>query len=183
VRIRQARLDRLGHELRGAWSAAGGCVLHLVLPLLAHTRNPARSAGTNVAEDHPLRRPLALARDKRRSSVPAIRCRHALGQRQPAAHPRRSARLRVDPLRPTRFTRRQASASRATEAMAPATARKVNGSAFGGRISGRIIGARVGVTSRRTRGRRVRGRSDRLPPRTACGRHRRTTTRSRPGRR
>jgi hypothetical protein len=44
VFIRLARLDRLGHELRGAWSAAGGCVLHLVLPLLAHTRNPARSA-------------------------------------------------------------------------------------------------------------------------------------------
>ena len=36
VRLRQARLDRLGHELRGARSTAGGCVLHLVLPLLAH---------------------------------------------------------------------------------------------------------------------------------------------------
>ena len=56
-------------------------------------------------------------------------------------------------------------------------------SCVGGRISGRVIGARIVVTSRRARGRRVRGRSDRPPPRTACGRHRRTTTRSRPGRR
>jgi hypothetical protein len=101
-------------------------VLHLVLPLLAHTRNPARSPCTNVAEDHPLRRPLALARDKRRSPVSEIRCRYALGQRQLAAHPRRSARLRVDALRPTTFTRRRASASCATEAMAPAAARRVN---------------------------------------------------------
>jgi hypothetical protein len=101
-------------------------VLHLVLPLLAHTRNPARPAGTKVAEDHPLRGPLALARSKRRSPAPQIRCRHALGQRQPAAHLRRSARLRVDPLRPAAFTRRRATARCATEAMAPATAQRVN---------------------------------------------------------
>jgi hypothetical protein len=105
-------------------------VLHLVLPLLAHTRNPAGAACANVAEDHPLRRPLALARDKRRSPVPEIRCQPALGQRQPAAHRRRSARLRVDPLRPTTYTRRRAPASCTTETMAPAPARKVNGSAF-----------------------------------------------------
>ena len=53
-----------------------------------------------VAEDHPLRRPLALARDERRSPLPEVRCRHAPDRRQPATHPRRSARLRVDPLRP-----------------------------------------------------------------------------------
>ena len=40
VRVRQARLDRLGHDLRGARSAAGGRLLHLVLPLLAHPRVP-----------------------------------------------------------------------------------------------------------------------------------------------
>ena len=96
-RIRLARLDRLDHELRGARSAAGDCVLHLVLPLLVHTRNPARCARTSVADDHPLRRPLALAHSKRRSTLPAIRRRHALGRRQPATHLRRSARLRVGP--------------------------------------------------------------------------------------
>jgi hypothetical protein len=36
------------------------------------------------------------------------------------------ARLRVQPLRPATFTRRRATASRATEAMAPATAQKMN---------------------------------------------------------
>ena len=41
VRVRQALLHRLGPDLRGARSAAGGFVLHLVLPLLAHTRDPA----------------------------------------------------------------------------------------------------------------------------------------------
>ncbi len=53
----------------------------------------------DVAEDHPVRRPLAVARDERRSPLPEVRCRHALGRRQPATHPRRRARLRVDPLR------------------------------------------------------------------------------------
>ena len=43
--------------------------------------------------------------------------------------------------------------------------------------------ARAVVTSRRGRGRRVRGRSGRAPPRTACDLRRRTTMRSRPGRR
>ena len=38
VRVRQARLDRLGHQLRGAWTAAGGHVFHLLLPLLGHPR-------------------------------------------------------------------------------------------------------------------------------------------------
>ena len=59
---------------------------------LAHTRDPARRAGASVAEDHPLRRPLAVARDERRSPLPEVRCRHALGRRQPATHRRRSAR-------------------------------------------------------------------------------------------
>ena len=44
-----------------------------------------------VAEDHPLRRPLALARNKRRPALPQIRRRHARGRRQPATHLRRSA--------------------------------------------------------------------------------------------
>ena len=100
VRVRQAHLDRLGHELRGARRAAGGGVLHLVLPLLAQPGNPARSEGPGVAEDNPLRRPLALARDQRRSALPADRCRYVPGQRQPATHLRRSARFRVGPLRP-----------------------------------------------------------------------------------
>ena len=43
-RVRPARLDGLGDELRGARRAAGGGVLHLVLRLLAHTRDPARTA-------------------------------------------------------------------------------------------------------------------------------------------
>ena len=101
VRVRQALLDRLGPDLRGAGNAAGGFVLHLVLPLLAHARDPASSARASVAEDHPLRRPLALDRDEHRSPLPEIRCRHPLGQRQSAPHLRRSARLRVQPLRPT----------------------------------------------------------------------------------
>ena len=126
VFIRLARRDRLGHELRGAWSPAGDCGLHLVLPLLVHTRNPARSACPKVAKDHPLRRPLALARSKRRSTLPQIRRRHTRGQRQPATHLRRSARLRVEPLRPAAFTRRRATASCPTEAMAPVTAQTVN---------------------------------------------------------
>ena len=49
-----------------------------------------------------------------------------LGRRQPATHLRRSARLRVEPLRPAALTRRRATASCATEAMAPATAQRMN---------------------------------------------------------
>ena len=64
---------------------------------------PQVAACASVAEDHPLRRPLALDRDERRSPLPEIRCRHALDRRQPATHRRRSARLRVDALRPTAF--------------------------------------------------------------------------------
>src|SRR5262245_1937765 len=75
VRVRQARLDRLGHELRGAWSAAGSCVLHLVLPLLAHARSPARSACASVAEDHSRRPPPALVRKPPRSPPPSLRDR------------------------------------------------------------------------------------------------------------
>jgi hypothetical protein len=71
VHVCPARLDRRGHQFRGARSAAGGGVLHLVLPLLAHPGRPARRAGPGVAEDHPLRRPLALARGQRRSPFPA----------------------------------------------------------------------------------------------------------------
>ena len=96
LRLRQAHLDRLSDDLRGAWNSAGRCVLHLILPLFAASSGPARSA--SVAEDHPLRRPLALGRDERRSTLPTIRCRHALDRRQPATHPRRSARLRDDTL-------------------------------------------------------------------------------------
>ena len=47
----------------------------------------ARCASARVAEDHLLRRPLAVARDERRSPLPEVRCRHALGRRQPATHP------------------------------------------------------------------------------------------------
>ena len=39
VRVRQALLHGLGAELRGAWLAAGGFVLHVVLLLLTHTRD------------------------------------------------------------------------------------------------------------------------------------------------
>ncbi len=88
--------------------------------------NPARSAGTKVAEDHPLRGPLALARNKRRSALPQIRRRHGHGRRQPATHLRRSARLRVEPLRPAAFTRRRATASCETAAMAPVTGPTMN---------------------------------------------------------
>ena len=61
--------------------------------------DPVRPACASVAEDHPLRRPLALAGHERHPPLPEIRCRHVLDRRQHATHPRRSARLRVDPLR------------------------------------------------------------------------------------
>ena len=77
LRVRQARLDRRDHELRGARSAAGSRLLHLLLPARAHPRRPGRSACADVAEDHPLRRPLALAREECRSPLPETRCRHA----------------------------------------------------------------------------------------------------------
>ena len=100
VRVRPALLDRLGPDLQGAWRPAGGFVLHLVLPVLAHPGDPAGSARASVAEDHPLRRPLALDRDGDRSPLSQIRCRRALGRHQSAPHLRRSARLRLEPLRP-----------------------------------------------------------------------------------
>ena len=78
--------------------------------LYSLTRGVPRSACPGVAEDHPLRRPLALARDKGRPAVPEIRRRHALGRRQPATHLRRCARLCVEPLRPAAFTRGRATA-------------------------------------------------------------------------
>ena len=62
-------------------------------------RTAADLACAHVAEDHPLRRPLALDRDEHRPPLPEIRCRHALGRRQSAPRLRRSARLRVEPLR------------------------------------------------------------------------------------
>jgi hypothetical protein len=89
---------RLDPEFRGASVAAGAFVLHLVLPLLAHTRDPAGSACASVAEDHQLRRPLALDRDAYRSPLPEIRCRRALGRRQP-----RPARLGVPAVFVSRF--------------------------------------------------------------------------------
>jgi hypothetical protein len=57
-----------------------------------------------VAEDHALRRPLALDLDEHRSPLPEVRCRHALGRDEPASHLRRGAQLRVDALCPTAFT-------------------------------------------------------------------------------
>ena len=114
-----ARLFSIGSaltfEVRGV--RARGLVLHLVLPLLAHARDPAGPAGAGVAEDHPLRRPLALDRDEHRSPLPEIRCRHAPGRRQPAPHLRRSARLRVEPLRPPATRRRQRGTSSSGEVM------------------------------------------------------------------
>ena len=76
LRVREALLDRLGADLRGARRARRGVVLHLVLPLLAHPRDPAGPPGADVAEDHPLRRPLALDRDEHRPALPALRRRH-----------------------------------------------------------------------------------------------------------
>ena len=46
--VRPIRLDRLGNELRRARRAERGCVLHLVLRLLDHTRNPARRCGAQA---------------------------------------------------------------------------------------------------------------------------------------
>ena len=89
----------LSFEVRGVRQEA--LVLHVVLPLLAHPRDPAALRCACVAADHPLRRPLALDRDEHRPPLPAIRCRRAPGRRQPAPHLRRGARLRVEPLRPT----------------------------------------------------------------------------------
>ena len=76
------------------------CVLHLVLPSLVHTRGAANATRADVAENHPLRRPLGMDRDKHRSPLPAIRCRHPPGRRQPASYLRRSARLRIGAVRP-----------------------------------------------------------------------------------
>ena len=64
---------------------------------------PHASESAVVAQDHPLRRPLALARDQRRTPLPEPRCRHPPDRRQPAADRRRS----------TRPTRRSPASSRA----------------------------------------------------------------------
>ena len=102
VPVRQARLDRLGHELRGAWTCGRRLSYFTSFYLYSVTRGiPYGLRAASVAEDHPLRRPLALARDERRPPLPEIRCRHAPDRRQPAPHLRRGARLRVDPLRAT----------------------------------------------------------------------------------
>ena len=71
VRVRQALLDRLGPDVRGAGPEGGGHVLHVVLPVLAHARDAAGPAGARVAEDHALRRPLALDRDEHRPALHA----------------------------------------------------------------------------------------------------------------
>ena len=63
-------------------------------------RDAAGAARAGVAEDHPLRRPLALDRDEHRPPLPEIRRRRAPGRRRPAPHLRRGARLRIEPLRP-----------------------------------------------------------------------------------
>ena len=86
LRLRQAHLDRVGHDLRGAWHSARRRLLHFVLSVVAPTSGPARFVG--LAEDHPLRRPLALGGDERRSTLSEIRCRHALDRRHPATHSR-----------------------------------------------------------------------------------------------
>ena len=89
----------LSFEVRGLHDEVS--LLHLVLLLRAHTRDPADGARAGVAEDHPLRRPLALDRDVHRSALPAIRHPRAPGRREPVPRLRRSARLRVEPLRRT----------------------------------------------------------------------------------
>ena len=61
-----ARLVSIGSatsfEVRGVRQEVG--VLHLVLPLLAHPGDAARRACAGLAADHPVRRPLAMARDE-----------------------------------------------------------------------------------------------------------------------
>ena len=104
VRIRPARLDGFRNQLRGDRSAPSGDVLHVVLPLLPHARCPTCRARADVAEDHSLRRPVALARRERRSLLPELRFRHAPGRREPATSSRRSAQGRVDALRRTPLT-------------------------------------------------------------------------------
>ncbi len=84
VRIRAARLDGFRNQLRGERGAASGDVLHVVLPVLPHPRRPRCRARADVAADHSLRRPVALARRERRSLLPELRLRHAPGRRQPA---------------------------------------------------------------------------------------------------
>ncbi len=64
----------LSFEVRGVRHEL--VVLHVVLPLLAQARDPAGSARAGLAEDHPIRRPLALDRDEHRPPLPEVRCRH-----------------------------------------------------------------------------------------------------------
>jgi hypothetical protein len=59
-----------------------------------------RPCGAQVAEDHALRRPLALDRDEHRPALPALRRRRAPGRLEAAPHLRRGARLRGQPVRP-----------------------------------------------------------------------------------
>jgi hypothetical protein len=99
-----ARLFSIGSALSFEVRGRRGLLLHLVLLLRAHRRHPASPPCAGVAADHPLRRPLALDRDVHRPPLPETRRPHAPGRRQSAPRLRRSARLRVEPLRPTAFT-------------------------------------------------------------------------------
>ena len=67
------------------------------------TRGPAgRCAGAHVAQDHPVRRPLALDHHERGAAVPPLRRGHGAGRRQRAAHLRRRRRVRRVALRAAR---------------------------------------------------------------------------------
>ena len=104
----QARLDRRDDELRGA-----GCGRKSRTSppstSLPHARRPERCARAHLAEDHPTRRPLAVARDQRRSALPAPRYQPPSDRRRPPTHLRRSAQLCRDPLCPTAVNRRRRS--------------------------------------------------------------------------
>ena len=101
-----ARLVSMGaatnFEVRGVRQEAS--YFTSLYPRLAHTRDPAGCGCAHVAEDHLLRQPLALARCEHHSPLPEIRCRRAPCRHQSARHLRRSALLRVEPLRPTAVT-------------------------------------------------------------------------------
>ena len=65
---------------------------------------PEACSCADVAEDHPLRRPLALDRHEHRSPVSEIRRRATAGRPESAANLRRRTRLCVEPVPPTTLT-------------------------------------------------------------------------------
>jgi len=85
--LRPAGIDGLHHDLRGARPSAGGQVLHLVLRVLADRRARRRAEDPDDPEHRALRRPLAMARDQRRASIPTPGRRPGPGR--PDAQPRR----------------------------------------------------------------------------------------------